>query len=404
MRILYVIPTLRLRDGGPAKALLEMCAYLNRCGHQTCIYTTDFDGDGGRALDSSGQKYNVEVKFFPVRAPRYFKFSPAFAAALRRDIGNFDIVHINSLYMFPSTIAAHYARRSGKPYIVRPHGTLDPYIYARHRKTKYLYELLFERRNLRHAAAVHFTSLEEMQLASSLGLRFRGVVVPLGVKLSHECMPAAREKLGEWYPETRGKKIVLYLGRLNFKKGLDLVAKAMGTICRTRTDIHLLLAGPDDEGYGSKVATWLQTEGAIANTTFAEMLIGERKAAALQGSDVMVLPSYSENFGNAVVEAMASGLPVIISNKVNIWREVAAAGAGVVINCSPQELGDAILAVVDDPLARKRYGERGEQLVAERFTWDIAGAQLILLYYRILAGDRDVPALPKSLNPIRPAQ
>src|SRR5690349_19782543 len=126
MRIMHVIPTLRLRDGGPAKVVLEMCDYLNRSAHETAIYTTDLDGDEGRALASAGK--DVVIKYFAVQSPRSYKFSTAFAVAIRQDIRKFDIVHINSLYMFPSTAAAYYARRYHVPYIIRPHGTLDPFL------------------------------------------------------------------------------------------------------------------------------------------------------------------------------------------------------------------------------------------------------------------------------------
>lgn len=400
MRILHVIPTLRLADGGPTKALLEMCAYLNGAGHQTAIYTTDLDGDGGRSL--AGQADDLDVTFFPVRAPKSLKFSPALANALSRNVAGFDIVHINSLYLFPSTIAAYYARRHGKPYIIRPHGTLDPYIFARHRKRKYLYEILFERRNLRHAAAVHFTSLEEMQLAGSSGLPFRGVVVPLGARLPDHNLANAREKLARWYPQTRDKHLVLYLGRLNFKKGLDLLAKAFGEVCRNRHDAHLLIAGPDNEGYRPQVEKWLQDEGAAEHATLAGMVTGEKKAALLQGADLMVLPSYSENFGNAVVEAMASELPVIISNKVNIWREVQEGGAGAVINCSAEELATEIHSLLDNATLRRNMGKRGKQLVAQKFTWEIAGAQLVALYRSVLQGEPTPFSSPRSLDVVRP--
>ena len=384
MRILHVIPTLRLRDGGPAKVLLEICEYLNGVGHQTAIYTTDLDGDGGRALSSTAK--DINIKFFPVCSPRAFKFSPSFARAIRRDIAQFDIVHINSLYLFPSTLAAHYARRYRVPYIVRPHGTLDPYIYKRHRGRKLIYEMLFERRNLEMAAAVHFTSDEEMRLASSLGLRLRGAVVPLGVKLGKEPADDSRGALLEAYPELRGKKILLFLGRLTAKKGLDILLKAFGMLCRVRSDVHLLIAGPDEEGYGPKVREWQRAEGVTAHVTFAGMLLGERKAMALAGADIFVLPSYSENFGNAVVEAMAAGLPVIISNKVNIWRQIADAGAGRVIDCDAGELYSELIAILDDAQQLSLMGRQARKLVGDEFTWEVAGARLVGLYRDVLSG------------------
>src|SRR5262249_35803991 len=158
------------------------------------------------------------------------------ARALAVSIREFDIVHIHSLYQFPATIAAYYCRRYGVPYVVRPHGTLDPFLYRRHRIRKWVYETLWERRNLAAAAAVHFPAEEEMELAGSLGLEFDGVVVPLGVELEELRVPTRR--LADFWPETTGKKVLLFLGRINFKKGLDVLAQAFGAIARNRPDVH----------------------------------------------------------------------------------------------------------------------------------------------------------------------
>ena len=387
MRILHVTPSLAARDGGPAKAAIEMCRELLRRGEHTEIYTTNANGAGyldvelGRPTEVRG----VHVTYFPTSGSHYYKYSSTLAGALRTDISKFDVVHINSLYQFPSTAAAHYCRKQGVPYIVRPHGTLDPYLYRRHPLRKRLYEVLIERRNLATAAAVHFTTTEEMRLAKLSGLRFRGTVAPLGTEF--EAGPVGADNTADRiWPQFAGKKLVLFLSRVNFKKGLDILARAFGRIHRLRQDAHLVIAGPDTDGYATRVRGWLAGEGALDAATFTGMVLGERKAALLRRADLFVLPSYTENFGIAVVEAMASGLPVVISNRVNIWREIAAARAGLVVKPEATEVAVAIRMLLDNPSLAKDWGECGRRLAQEKFSWQAAGDQLVRLYREVVAG------------------
>jgi glycosyltransferase involved in cell wall biosynthesis len=358
-------------------------------GHEVSIYTTDLDGS--KRLDIPvdqplrGEDGVVRWYFATQRSDLY-GVSMSLIGALRRNVPNFDVVHIHSLYRFTSTVAAHYCRRYDVPFILRPHGTLDPFIFHRHRMRKRIYEALFEIRNLKTAAAVHFTAQEEMRLVQSLGFEFRGVVVPLGVDVE---MRADRNQLREQFtrefPETRGKNVILFLSRLTFKKGLDLLAKAFGTVARTRPDVHLVLAGPDDEGYGRKVRQWLDHEGVLDRTTFTGMLSGDRKAAAFADAELFVLPSYSENFGIAVVEALAAGVPAIISNKINIWREVSDAHAGLIVNCDADELARAISTLLDDRELRRVLSDAGKLLVAEKFTWPSVAARMTAVYRDVVA-------------------
>ncbi len=387
IRILHVAWTLSPRNGGPPKAAVEMCRELARRGEHVAIYTTNLDGKG-RLPVPLGEPVigedGVEYRYFPVRGD--YSLSFPFAAALRRAVPQYDLVHVHSLYRFTSTVACYYSRRYGVPYVVRPHGTLDPYIFYHHRLRKRVYERLFERRNLEAAAAVHFTAYEELELARSLGLRFKGVVVPLGVTLDSDETPVPEGMIRNYWPETRGKRILLFLGRLTYKKGLDLLVKAFGAIARRRDDVHLLIAGPDDENYGGFVEQWLKEERVAEKATFTGMLLGNKKAAALRGSDLFLLPSYSENFGIAVVEAMANGLPVVISNRVNIWREIREARAGEVVNCDAEELTRAVCALLDDEPLRRSVCAHGRTLVRERFTWEVAGKRLQEMYQQILRG------------------
>jgi glycosyltransferase involved in cell wall biosynthesis len=387
VRILHVIPSLAPRFGGPSKVAIEMCRELARRGEATAIYTTNFDGPltlnvplSRPVADAGG----VEITYFPVFPHNYYTPSLPLAAALKRDIWRYDIVHIHSLYRFSTAAAAHYSRVCGVPYVIRPHGTLDPFMFQHHRLRKWLYEALFDRHYLEQAAAVHFTSEEEMELARATGIAFRGVVVPLGVTDDRVNREEAASEFHSKWPETCGRRVILFLGRLNFKKGLDLLARAFGALSRRRRDAHLFIAGPDDEGYGVQMRHWLKDEGALEQTTFSGMLLGRDKTAALAGSDVFVLPSYSENFGVAVVEALASGLPVVISNRVNIWREIVRSNAGVVIDCDAAELEQALVRVLDEPALRQRMTEAARRLACEHFNWRAAGDRMLELYRDIL--------------------
>jgi glycosyltransferase involved in cell wall biosynthesis len=309
---MHVIAGLAREDGGPPQACVQMCQELARLGNHVAIYTSDADLkiNAGGAAPLSRSIEGVTIKRFPLQFdPAAYAISFPFAAALKRAIPTYDVVHINSLYKFPSTVAASYCQRYKVPYLIRPHGTLDPYHFRRHRLLKSLYEWLFEWRNLEHSAAVHFTSVEEMELARPLGLRIRSVVVPLGVDLTGCGVTRPSGRFRSIWPQTLGKRLILFLGRLNVKKGLELLVHAFAQIARERDDLHLVIAGPDNEGYGMHVRKWLSREHVLTKATFTGILVGDDKLDLLRDAELFVLPSYAENFGLAVVEAMAAGLP-----------------------------------------------------------------------------------------------
>jgi len=389
MRILQVIASLAPRYGGPPKACFELSRELARRGHDLAIYTTTIDGDGDLTVPLAEPQRieGVQIRSFPVQWPRGYVFSPPLARALKVAIPQYDLVHIHSLYLFSSLAAAHYCQRFGVPYLVQPHGSLDPYLYRRHRGRKRIYEFLVERRNLNRAAAIHFATEEERELTRPLRLEAPGIVAPVGLNLAEygDAVPGAFAKA---WPQTRGRSLILFLGRLNFKKGLDLLARAFGQVARQRDDVGLVLAGPDDGGHGASVRRWLATEGVLDKTTFTEMLLGAEKLSAFRAADVFVLPSYSENFGISVIEAMACEVPVVVSNKVNIWREVIEARAGLVVDCDAGALGDALVTLLGDPARRKAMGRQGRRLVEARFTWEAVGERMTGAYRQIVEGRR----------------
>ena len=353
-----------------------------RLGNEVHIYTTNQDGNGELPVPTDrAEVWNgVRLRFFPIQHPRFWGTSIPLARALKETIPAVDIVHIHSLYLFHTAAAALYSEKFHTPYIIRPHGTLDPYIFQRHRFRKMIVELLFQNRVIKRAAGIHYVTEEEKLLAEGYSHGTQGFVVPIGLEIEEYANSPANGSLFSRFPELNGKKIILYLGRVNFKKGLDILVRAFSSVAKERDDVHLLIAGPDDTGYWTKVKEWLKKEAVDTKAIFTGMLEGEEKLEALHHSSVFVLPSYSENFGIAVLEAMACGVPVVISEKVNLWPAVVGAKAGLVAPCDAAIFSRKILEILDDDQLARKMGMNGVALVRNNFSWDEIACELLSVY------------------------
>lgn len=387
MRILHVIPGIDPGFGGPAKACRELCRALAGRGHSVEIVTTDASSNRGRLVVPRSRpvlEHGFRIWHYPLLFWRYGPSLPLFRG-LKQAIRRADIIHIHSLYVFSTAAAAFWCRQLGKPYLMRPHGSLDPYLRRRNAVMKNLYMNLIERSNLDGAAAIHFTTEEERDLVADLGLRSPPLVVPNGLNTEEYRFLPSRELFLERYPHLRGKRLLLYLGRINFKKGFEVLIPSVQHLLKERPNLHLIIVGPDD-GFGEVVRRLITQSGIVPHVTFTGMLSGSDKLAAFAAAELFVLPSYSENFGIAVIEALACGLPVCISDRVNIWREVVQAGAGL---ASPPEIAPFSNALGDLLATSSRNDERGiagKRLVQERYTWTAVAAQLEHAYQSILQG------------------
>jgi glycosyltransferase involved in cell wall biosynthesis len=332
------------------------------------------------ATDRAVRQDGVSVRFFPIQHPRFLGTSFPLARALKERIPEVNIVHIHSLYMFHTAVAAHYCEKFQTPYVICPHGALDPFIYKRHRFRKKIVEILFQDRVIRRASGIHFITEEEKMLAGKYTFGAPVFVVPLGLDIDEYSYKSPKGKLFSRFPELNGQKIILFLGRVNFKKGLDVLVNAFAAVARERGDVHLLIAGPDDSDYGKKVTAWLKKENVYKKTTIAGMLQGEEKLEALTYSSVFVLPSYSENFGIAVLEAMACGLPVVVSEKVNLWPSVVEAKAGLVAPCDAGIFSRKTLNILNDDDLAHQMGMNGIALVRNKFSWQEISLKLQSMY------------------------
>ena len=395
MRILHVIGDLSPATGGPAKACVEMARAVAGRAHEVAIATTDFRHGAGTALAPAR---GVELHVFPLQRPRVWLASWPMRRALPHLIAAADLVHIHSLYLFHSWAAGTTARRLGRPYVLRPHGTLDPFIHRRSRLRKTIMDLWFQNRVLREADLIHYTSAEEMRLAEPYVQGAPGRVVPLGLELGEYAELPPPGTFRARHPEIGDRPILLFLGRLNFKKGLDVLIRAFALLVRQGRDLHLVLAGPDG-GMEAKARGWIAQAGLQPRTSFTGMLSGRDKLAAFADAALFLLPSASENFGIAVVEAMACGTPVVISKNVNIWREIVGDGAGVAEPVEAERFAAAAARLLDDAEAHARMAEAARASVRARWDWSRVAVELERMYADVLAGARSDEARGRQRCP-----
>lgn len=381
LRILQVIPTYypAVRYGGPIRSVHALCVSLVRRGHQVTVYTTNIDGNAdsdvplGRPVDIDG----VSVFYFPVPALRRIYWCPALARQLRAAVSHFDIVHLHSVFLWPTYIAARAAHRAGVPYVISPRGSLvGDLIHRKSRFVKTAWINLVERRSLARAARLHVTAEIEGDEAKALGLKLPEIFcVPNGVD-----WPSHHPSLAAGPFGNIPKPYALFLSRINHKKGLDRLILAWKWV----PQLALIIAGNDEEDYMPELEELARSEGLADRLQFIGAVSDEHKWALYENAEMFVLASYSENFGNVVAEAMAMACPVVVTPEVGLAKLVREVGAGVVTPGEPGILAKAITDLYRDEVRRKRCGASGRQAAIERLSWEGVAAQMECQYNRIL--------------------
>ncbi|MCL0086751.1 glycosyltransferase [Thermodesulfovibrionales bacterium] len=381
MKILHIVISLIPEWGGPTKVVTELTETLVKKGVDVTIFAPMQKGDKVKIVRPKGVNLRLfEQSFFAQWWPGY---SSGLAKAVTKEMEQFDLVHIHELWSHPHLVASRVARKSGKPYIVTIHGGLEPWAINHKAFKKKIYSALIQRRILQKAVALHAITDEEVKHIRDFGVDSEILMIPNGINPGEfQSLPPDCE-LRQLYPSLSGKQVILFLSRIHPKKGLDLFAKAFGKVVGGRDDIRLLIAGPDNDGYQAQVKKMLEIEGALDKVIFTGMLTGRKKLAALAGADLFVLPSYSEGFSMAILEAMICGLPIIITHPCN-FPEVAEARAGLVIEPDVGQLAAAMEELLGASQLRQEMGSNGRRLIKERFTWDKIADQMIQLYQGVL--------------------
>jgi len=385
LNILHVIPSVSPLRGGPSYAVINMVKALQKHGINAEIATTDDNGASEQPLDVPlGERTDyqgVPVYFFPTHnssgssftQDRGFLFSWPLTQWLSNHIRDYDLIHTHYLFSYPSTCAAVLAKNQGVPYIRRTIGQLSPWALAQSRRKKQLYSLLIERRTLNQAAAIHCTSEGEALDVRNYGITAPTVTIPLGVDIP-EIQPDAKAKLRDKYDIPLDAPIILFLSRLHYKKRPDLLIEALHQVKSKHPNIYLLLAGSGDPEYIEQLKQLLHQLDLHYCTRFTGFVTGEDKDLVLQGSDLFVLPSFSENFGIAVVEAMAAGLPVIITPEVQISPEIEQANAGLVVEGNRASVASAISQLLASE--KQKLSQNAQTLVKQSYSWPAIAERL----------------------------
>jgi len=388
MRILQIVPSFSLVYGGPSQMVRGFSTALANEGIEITLLTTNSNGDAGQPpldvpLGEPVKQDNYQIIYFPCSPWRRYKFSLDLLQWLVNNAKDYDLAHIHALFSPVSTASATIARYKQLPYVLRPLGTLDPADLTKKKQLKQIYGSLLEKPNLAGAAAIHFTSQEEAKVSARFGAVTRDLVIPLGVDVPQ--LPVAgivRQQLGI----DRDIPLILFMSRIDRKKGLDLLIPALLNLQAAGIDFHFVLAGgnPQNPDYESVINHQINTYNLKSRSTITGFVQGELKLGLLQDADLFVLPSYYENFGIAVAEAMAVGTPVVISDRVHIWQEIAAASAGWITSCEVATLTAAILEALQSSSIRKQRGENARRLVQEKYSWSAIALQTIQAYQDIL--------------------
>lgn len=358
MKILHVVPTYlpARRYGGPIVAVHGLCRALAERGHEVHVFTTNVDGEGTLdvPLETPVLMDGVHVHYFASSFPRLY-WSPTMRRALRREVGFFDLVHSHAVYLWPGVAAARAARKADVPYAISPRGMLVPDLIRRKsRLVKTAWLKVLERRGFAHAAGIHFTSELEQVEAARVGLPLPSpFVVPNGIDLEHR-------------PDVpRDDHSLVFLGRVNWKKGLDSVIAALPAL----PGMQLVIAGNDEEELTPKLKEAADQLGVGDRVLFVGPVYGSKKFELLARATLFVLHSRSENFGNAVLEALMMETPVVLSSEVGLADEVLRAGAGIIGL-------DGVGELLRDPARRAKMGKNGRALVESRFSWERVAAEM----------------------------
>ncbi|OLP18911.1 glycosyl transferase family 1 [Leptolyngbya sp. 'hensonii'] len=391
MKILHVIPSVAPVRGGPSQAVLQMVRELRSQGVEAEIATTNDAGDG--LLDvplhqrilytepgSSGAA--VPVRFFPRYSPpiapvREFAFSASLTRWLGHHLAAYDLVHVHAIFSYPSTAAMAIARGQGVPYIVRPLGQLCQWSLDQGRRKKQLYLDLMERQNLQGSRAMHFTSEQELGEARSLNLTSPGFVVPHGLTLPTP-IPEARQQLRQSLQLPTDEPVLLFMSRLHPKKGLEYLIPALGELKAQR--FTFVIAGTGAADYEAEIDRLLAAHGLADRTRRIGFASGDLKQLLLQGADLFALPSHSENFGIAVLEALAAGLPALVTPGVALADLIQRHSLGLVVQQDRQEIAAALQQGLQYPRKMRRMGDRARQVVRQEFTWERIASRLIQQY------------------------
>lgn len=387
MKVLHVIPSIAQVRGGTSQATIEMVRALRSQGVDAEIVTTNDNGPDllDVPLRQRIEYEQVPIWFFPrfspsIKSLREFAFSSQLTTWLWQHVTDYNLLHVHAIFSYPSTAAMAIARLRRLPYVVQPHGLLCNWSLQQAASKKQIYLTLTEYANLNHSQALVFTSQQEQQEVSQLGLRSPSFILPLGLALP-SATPDARHRLRQLLNVPEDQPVILFMARLHPKKGLDYLISALGKLRDQR--FTFVIAGSGASDYEAEINELLVSAGIDERTYRSGFVEGEMKDLLMQGADIFALTSYSENFGVAVLEAMAVGLPVVVTPGVALASVVEQNQLGHVTELDAAAIATSLQHCLNHPQTTKEMGERARQLVRQQYNWERNASNLTKVYTAI---------------------
>jgi glycosyltransferase involved in cell wall biosynthesis len=389
MKILHILSSINPKGGGPMEGVRQRGLRLIEMGHQVEVVTLD-DPLSSFLLD-------YPLKAHPLGPSKGgYSYNPRLVPWLHLHARDYDAIIINGLWQYHSFGAWRALSKIGVPYFVFTHGMMDPWFkvtYPLKHLKKWLYWPWADYRVLRDARAVLFTSEEERILARQSFWLYQAkeAVVAYGTSTPPQDAERLRENFLAAHPELRSKRILIFLSRIHEKKGCDLLIEAFARVANLDPNLHLLMAGPDQTNLIPKLQVQADALGIADRISWPGMLQGDMKWGAFYASEVYALPSHQENFGIAVAEALACGLPVIISDKVNIWREIKADGVGIVNDDTVEGTEKSLRSWLElSANERNKMTKKAIATFEQRFTVDAMAQSLIEVIQNTTGNDSTI--------------
>lgn len=395
MKILHVIPSLAAVRGGPNVAVIEIVKSLRNIGVDAEIAATNDNGNIllNVPLNTLCEYEQVPVRFFarfspPIQAIREFAFSLDLTIWLWQHLCEYDLLHVHGVFSYSTTIAMVIARIKNIPYVIRPNGMLCNWSLRQGSGKKNLYLNLVEKANLNCSSFIEFTALQEQKEAETLNLSADKFIMPYGLCLPERIIDA-RSRLRHMIQVPEDEPIILFLSRLHHKKGLDFLIPALARLTNQR--FTFVLAGNGSPDYQIELKKMLCESKIEHRTYWAGFVQGEMKNILLQGSDIFALTSYSESFGLAVLEAISSGLTIVVTPGVPLSSVVEQNQFGHVpemeINSIVKALSQSLLDIQDQE-QKSSIIDRARQFILENYTWDEIALKMVLAYEQIISNQR----------------
>ncbi|MEI6033647.1 MAG: glycosyltransferase [Verrucomicrobiae bacterium] len=377
MKVLHVIPSVGPLRGGPSVAAGAMCRALAEEGVECHLACTNDNGPGlldvptGERTAHEGVPTWFFRRSFPHWPPvREFQIGEGFLSWLAQHAREYDLLHVHALFSFLPSAAMAFARRKGIPYVLRPLGILESYSLGRSPWKKRAFLALFDSANIQGASAIHLTSRREENVSRIPGRAPRWVI-PLGVEA-----PDSPDATGRGNPPR-----IIFLSRWHEKKRIGMLIEALGAV--RDLDWKLVLAGAGDTELAGRIHSLVQKFQLDERVSFPGFLSGKAKAQALNEADLFVLPSASENFGIAAAEALAAGLPAIVSRHVALSDEIGSAEAGWICGDDAGALANTLRTALGDPDERRRRGQNAARLARSSFSWKSCAEKLAAGYQEV---------------------